>query len=282
MTPDQGELATHGQSIPDDANFGSRTVGPVDRQLSDAIAAPDGDEQHLQIEPIAVDPCDGKQIVGGESPPRDGRWHTVIGVVKDMRREGLDVAPILGAFVPAFPRGMDLTVRASTRLDHLVPAIRQEIRSIDRSLPITRITTADGRLSERLGARRFETQVLGAFSAIALLLSAAGLYALLAYQVTLRTREIGIRSALGADRPAIVTMVLSQGLRLATAGVSVGVFGAASAARVMQSLLYETPAIDAASYAVAICFVLLVATTAAGLPAVRAARVSPMTALRED
>ncbi len=224
----------------------------------------------------------GKQIVGGESPPRDGRWHTVIGVVKDMRREGLDVAPILGAFVPAFPRGMDLTVRASTRLDHLVPAIRQEIRSIDRSLPITRITTADGRLSERLGARRFETQVLGAFSAIALLLSAAGLYALLAYQVTLRTREIGIRSALGADRPAIVTMVLSQGLRLATAGVSVGVFGAASAARVMQSLLYETPAIDAASYAVAICFVLLVATTAAGLPAIRAARVSPMTALRED
>jgi predicted permease len=224
----------------------------------------------------------GEQIVGGESPPKDGRWSTVVGVVRDIRREGLDVAPILGAFIPAFPRGMDMTVRASTRVDNLIPAVREEIRGIDRSLPITRMAAAGARLSERLDGRRFESQVLGAFSAIALLLSAAGLYALLAYQVALRTREIGIRSALGADRCAIVTMILGRGLRLAMAGAVIGVAAAAGAARVLQSLLYETAALDPPSYAAAVAFVLLVAAAAAGLPAIRAARVSPMTALREE
>jgi putative ABC transport system permease protein len=224
----------------------------------------------------------GKRIVGGESPPKDGRWGTVVGVVRDMRREGLDVPPILGAFIPAFLRGMDMTIRASTDVDSLVPAVRQEIRAVDRALPIARITTANGRLSERLDARRFESQVLGVFSAIALLLSAAGLYAMLAYQVALRTREIGIRSALGAGRQRILVMILGRGLRLALAGAVAGVLGAAAAARVMQSLLYETAAVDAPSYAAAATFLLIVATIAAGLPALRAARVSPMTALRED
>jgi ABC-type antimicrobial peptide transport system permease subunit len=164
----------------------------------------------------------------------------------------------------------------------LIPAVRREIRAIDSSLPIPHVVPADGRLSERLDARRFESQVLGLFSGIALLLSAAGLYALLAYQVALRTREIGIRSALGADRQAIVAMILGKGVRLAAAGAIVGVVGAAFAARVIQSLLYETAAINAPSYIAAASFVLLVAATAAGLPALRAARVSPVTALRED
>lgn len=89
--------------------------------------------------------------------------------------------------------------RAATSVTDLIPAVRQEIRALDRSLPITRIATAEGRLSERLDARRFESQVLAIFSGIALLLSAAGLYALLAYQVALRTREIGIRERLVPD-----------------------------------------------------------------------------------
>jgi ABC-type antimicrobial peptide transport system permease subunit len=114
------------------------------------------------------------------------------------------------------------------------------------------------------------------------LLSAAGLYALLAYQVALRTREIGIRSALGASRIAIVVMVLGKGVRLAAAGAMLGVVGAASAARVMQSLLYQTPAVNAPSYVAAAGCVVLLAATAAWLPARRAAGVSPMMALRED
>jgi putative ABC transport system permease protein len=224
----------------------------------------------------------GKHLVGGESPPKDGRWSTVVGVVKDIRREGLDVAPILGAFIPAFPRGMDMTIRASTGAETLIPTIRQELRAIDTALPIPPVFSAGGHLAERLGGRRFEMQVLALFAAIASLLSAAGLYALLAYQVALRTREIGIRSALGADRQAIVNMVLKQGVTLTTAGTAVGVLGAASAAGVMQSLLYETPAISASSYVGVAAFVLLVGTAAAWLPARRAARVSPMIALRDE
>lgn len=224
----------------------------------------------------------GKRLVGGTSPPENGRWSTVVGVVKDMRREGLDVAPILGAFVPAFPRGMDMTIRTSMGGDNLIPAVRREIRAIDASLPIPHVVRADDHLSEKLGGRRFEMQALSLFAAIALLLSAAGLYALLAYQVALRRREIGIRSALGADRQAIMTMILGKGVGLTTVGTAVGVVGAASANRVTQSLLYETPALHAPSYAAVAGFVLFVGVVAAWLPALRATRISPMTALRED
>ena len=223
----------------------------------------------------------GKQIVSGEAPPKDGHWRTVVGVVRDIRREGRDLEPILGAFNPSLPRVMDLTIRASTRIEPLIPAVRKEIRSLDPLLPLTEALTADGRLSERLGGRRFEGQVLAGFSAVALLLSATGLYALLAYQVALRKREIGIRSALGANRLTIVRLFVGKGLRLAVLGAMLGVSVAAAGMRVLQSLLYETAALNAGSYAAALACVLVVATVAAGLPALRAARISPMSALRE-
>ena len=223
----------------------------------------------------------GKRIVSGPQPRQDGRWDTVVGVVKDVRREGLDMRPFLTAYVPVNLRSFDLSVRVSTGIEGLIPAVRREIRAIDASLPLTQITTARSRLSERLAGRRFQSQALGLFAAIALVLAAAGLYALLTYQVTMRTREIGIRSALGADRRSIVRMVVTHGVRLALAGVSVGVILAASAGKLLQGLLYNTQAIDASSYAGAALGMLVIAVTAACVPAVRAARVSPMTALRE-
>jgi len=225
----------------------------------------------------------GKRWTGGGAPPKDGRWNIVVGVVKDMRRESLDLAPIASAFVPdLFSGNFDLTIRASSTVDSLIPAVRSEIRAIDDSLPIPEIASANGSLSERLGRRRFETQLLVVFAAIALMLSAAGVYGSLAYQVALRTREIGIRSALGAHRQSIIKMIVGKGLRLATAGVALGVFGAVSASKVLQSLLYETAAMSAASYTTAAIFVLLVAGAAAWIPAWRAATISPITALREE
>jgi putative ABC transport system permease protein len=224
----------------------------------------------------------GKAIVGGETVPKDGRWGTVIGVAKDIRREGRDVSPILLAYIPAFPRPFDMTVRTSTGFDTLIPLVRREIRAVDGSIPVPPVFAVDARLSERLGGRRFETQVLTAFAAIALLLSAAGLYASLAYQVTLRTREIGVRSALGADRLMIMGMVLRKGLRLAVVGAALGLVGAAWIAEALQSLLYETPALHPATFVAVAAFLLIVAATAAAAPALRAASVSPMTALREQ
>lgn len=223
----------------------------------------------------------GQRLVSGGTPPRDNRWATVIGVVSDMRRERLDAAPILSVFVPRLLQTMDLTIRTEARADALIPAIRQEIRSMDPSLAVSSITTAEGRLAEQLGSRRFETQVLVAFAAIALLLAAAGVYALVALQVTLRTREIGIRSALGAERRAIVTMFVGRGVRLVGLGATLGIVTAISIGKVLQTQLYETAAVSAPVYAGAAAAMILIAACAAWWPARQTARVSPMTVLRD-
>ena len=223
----------------------------------------------------------GKRMVNGRQPRSDGRWDTVVGVVRNVRREGLDLRPFLTAYIPTNLRSYDLAIRATSGVDGLIPAVRRELQAVDPTIPLTLITTVRSHLSERLSGRRFQSQALGLFAAIALVLAAAGLYALLAYQVTMRTREIGIRSALGADRRSIVTMVLKHGVRLAATGVLVGVVIAAASARLLQSLLYNTGAIEASSYASAAIGMLLIAVTAACVPALRAARVNPMTALRQ-
>jgi predicted permease len=223
----------------------------------------------------------GKRMVNGRQPRKDGRWDRVVGVVRNVRREGLDLRPFLTAYNPTNLRSYDMAIRATTAVEGLIPAVRRELQAVDPSVPLTQITTVRSRLAERLSGRRFQSQALGLFAGIALLLAAAGLYSLLAYQVTMRTREIGIRSALGADQRSIVTLVLRHGVQLAVAGVLTGVVIAASGARLLQSLLYDTPAIEASSYAAAAIGMLLIAVTAACVPALRAARVSPMTALRE-
>jgi putative ABC transport system permease protein len=224
----------------------------------------------------------GKRMVNGRQPRKDGRWDTVVGVVRNVRREGLDLRPFLTAYNPLSLRSYDLVIRATTSVEELIPVVRRELQSVDASVPLTQISTVRSRLSERLSGRRFQVQALGLFAAIALVLAAAGLYALMAYHVTMRTREMGIRSALGADRRSILTMVLGHGVRLAVAGVLAGVVIAVSAARLLQSLLYNTPAIDAWRYAGASIGMLLIAGIAACVPAFRAAQVNPMTALREE
>jgi len=223
----------------------------------------------------------GKRLVGGTSAPADDRWATIVGVAGDLRREGLEVAPVLSVFIPALLQRMDMTIRASSPADALIPAIRAELRAIDPSLPLPPVITADARLDERLGTRRFEMEALVAFAVVAVLLAAAGLYASLAYQVTRRKREIGVRAALGAERAGIVLMFVKQGMRTALFGIILGIAGAASIAKLLQSLLYETPAVDAASYLLAASVVVAVAGIAAWRPARQAAQVDPTAVLRE-
>ena len=223
----------------------------------------------------------GKRLTGGPRPPQDGRWSTVVGVVSDLRRERLDTAPILSVFMPRLLQNMDLTIRSATRADVLLPAIRQELRSLDPTLPLASLTTAERRLDAQLSSRRFEMQTLVAFAAVSLALAAAGLYAVLAFQVGLRTREIGIRSALGAAEPAIVAMFLGGGLRLAGIGIALGAAAAAASAKLLQNVLYQTAALDAVTYLGAAGVILIVAAGAAWWPARRAARVSPTIALTD-
>ena len=223
----------------------------------------------------------GKRLVGGSAPPADGVWSTVIGVVEDLRREGLDVAPVLASYIPAILRSMDLTIRAGANAEPLIPAVRRELRALDPSLPIPAVVTAGQRLSQQIGARRFQTQALIVFAALALTFAAAGLYAALAYQVTLRRREIGIRTALGATRHDIAGLVVRGAGAIALAGALLGIGGALLLARVLQSLLYETAAIDIGSYLVAVCAVAAAALLSAWRPARQAARIDPLAVLRD-
>jgi putative ABC transport system permease protein len=224
----------------------------------------------------------GKRLEHGPSPPEDGRWTTVVGVVGDMRREGLDTAPILSVFVPRLLQRMDLIVRTSSRAEPLIPAVRHELRAIAPSLPLSSISSAERRLSDQLGTRWFETQTMVAFAAIAMILATAGIYAMLAFQVAVRSREIGIRSALGAQRRTIMAVFVGRSVRLACIGAALGIAGAISIARVLQSQLYETTAVNLPSYGVATLVVLAISTCAAWWPARQALRVSPMTVLAED
>ncbi len=133
-----------------------------------------------------------------------------------------------------------------------------------------------------LAGRRLEAHLLSVFAAVALLLSAAGLYASFAYRVASRTREIGIRAALGAPRTQIVGMVLRKAMGLAVIGCLVGIVSAAVVARFVQSLLYGTAALNPLSYAVATFTLLVVALGAASIPAQRAAAVDPLIAIRDE
>ena len=223
----------------------------------------------------------GKRLVGGSSPPADGRWSTVIGVVRDLRREGLDVAPVLASYIPAMLRRMDMTIRVATQAEVLIPEVRRELRALDSTLPVPSIITAEGRLSQQLGTRRFQAQALGAFAVVALAFAGAGLYAALMYQVALRRREIGIRTALGAPPRAIVRLFVRDGVVLTIVGAAIGVGGAVLLGRVLQNLLYQTAAIDVRSYLLAACMVVSVAILAAWWPARLASRINPLKVLRD-
>jgi predicted permease len=223
----------------------------------------------------------GKRVVSGESPPADGRWSTVIGVVEDLRREGLDIAPVLASYVPSMLQSMDLTIRVAVPAETAIPAIRRELRALDPTLPLPSVIAAHERLARQLGPRRLQAQATAAFACAAVIFAAAGLYAALIYQATLRRRELGIRLALGASRGAIFRRFAREGMTVAAAGAAVGVGGAVLLARVLQSLIYETAAMDGRSYLIAAAVVVGAAMLAAVRPAWLASRVNPLAVLRD-
>jgi ABC-type antimicrobial peptide transport system permease subunit len=149
-------------------------------------------------------------------------------------------------------------------------------------VPLPQITFVKDRLANRLAPRRFQIETTSLFALIGVLLSTVGLYASLSYHVTLRTREIGIRSALGADRRRIVGWIVGKALRLASLGVLAGLIAATLAARIIQSVLYQTNALDPAIYAGTTAVVLFIALAASLPPALRGARISPTRALRQE
>lgn len=224
----------------------------------------------------------GKRFKYGLDPGVDRPWKTVVGVVADMRRQRLDEPAIPCMFQPGIVSQMDIAVRAIGDPAALRDPIRAALRALDPSVPPYGIVTAEQRLGRTVALRRLQTVLIGALAAVALILAVIGAYGVIHQSASARTKEIGIRMALGANAPAVLQMVLGSGLTPAIAGLVLGLLASFALSRTMSTFLYETSALDPLIY-VAVPVVLLAVTTVACLvPAQRAARLDPMAALRHQ
>lgn len=231
-----------------------------------------------------VDPL-GARFAWGSAPEDDGGWVTVVGVVADARRSGLDREVRPSAFLAASqvpPRRVDLLVRTASDPLSLAPAVADAVHAIDAQLPLSGVRTLEQAMSESLAPRRFVAWLLGGFAATALGLAAIGIFGVMAYLVGQRTREIGIRVALGAERSSVLGRILAEGMLHAGAGLLFGFVAAMALTRYLRSQLFGLAATDPATFALAAVLLLAVAAVACMIPARRAASVDPVVALRDD
>jgi predicted permease len=233
----------------------------------------------------------GARIRFGRGVSADSRdttqnpWVTVVGVVADMRRTGVDMPVRDEAFFPHTQNaslGALVVIRTANDPMTMVPQFRQSVRDLDRDQPIGSIRTLDQILSGLIAQRRFSMALVGAFAILALALALIGAYGVTSYLVSQRTREIGVRLALGADASHISRLVVREGMVVAGTGVAVGVVGALATTRLASSLLYGVSARDPITIGAVAGTLLLVSALANYIPARRASRVDPLLALRQD
>ena len=223
----------------------------------------------------------GEHIQLGRSP-----WMTIVGVVGDVHQDGIDRPADLQVYMPLnqaaiidYYRMMARTAADPMRLEH---AVRSVFETVDPGSPVYHVKTLEDYYSERLANRTFALALLGLLGALAVTLAAVGVYGVISYSVAQRTREVGIRMALGAGRGDVLTLVLRQALPLIGAGLGIGLAASLVLARLLGTLLFEVaPADPATSVAVAI-LLSSVALAAAAFPARRAATIDPMAALRRE
>jgi putative ABC transport system permease protein len=226
----------------------------------------------------------GKRIKFGRPQDKD-EWVTVVGVVGDVQQDAMDAPPQPEAYVPmAQDAQNDVTFTVRARLDAhaVVGAVRPEIRAVDKDLALTDVTTLNALVHDATMQERFRTSVLTAFAGVAVFLAALGIYGVVAYFVTQRSRELGIRLALGAAPGKVFSLVVRQGLAPVAIGSIVGLAGAYAATGLMRSLLFGITALDVPTYASTTALLAAVAILASAAPAARAARIDPVVALREE
>jgi putative ABC transport system permease protein len=223
----------------------------------------------------------GKRLRFGGEP-----FLEVVGVARDGKYHELTERPRGFLYVPERQRAdlSDITLLVRTAGDprSLIPVLGEAVHALDRSLPLFQAITLEDALRQRLDGERGASSVLGVFGGLALLLAALGLYGVMAYAVAQRTREVGVRMALGAERPRVLRQFVGEGMRLATIGIVIGLVIAAALTRAIAQFLYGITATDVFTFALCAAVLGSVAALASFLPARRAAQVDPMVALRYE
>jgi putative ABC transport system permease protein len=214
-------------------------------------------------------------------------WYTIVGVVGDVRQMSLALNVSDAVYVTTtqwhwVDTVMSLVVRTRGDAAALAPAVRAAVWSVDKDQPVVRVATMDHLLAASASERRFTLTLFEVFALASLLLAAAGIYGVLSGVVAERTREMGVRSALGASRASLISLVVGQGLTLAVAGVVMGSAGAAVASYLIASMLFGVSPLDTFTYVAVIALLIAVAAIACSVPAWRAARVDPVIALRYE
>jgi len=226
----------------------------------------------------------GHRIKIGPDP--NSAWMTVIGIAGDIHTDGLDV-PVEPTIYAnhrheAWMRSMSLVMRTSLSAANAGALIRAAVRAQDPTLAVNDVETLDDVVGQSLASRRFALGLAMSFALIALVLAAVGIYGVLAYNVANRTREFGVRIALGASSRRVVSLVVQQGMVTSLAGIVIGLAGAAVSARLLTGMLVGVTPLDASTYVIVVAVLLVVAAVACAVPAWRATHVDPLTSMRAE
>jgi putative ABC transport system permease protein len=227
----------------------------------------------------------GRRISAEKDKKGNPEWAEIVGVVQNARDTDL-FRPTGEVYFPYAQadhfQGANFVVRTSANPALVLPTLRRAVWSEDKEAPITDVETMDQIVSDRVAEPRFQAILLGSFGGLGLILAIGGIYGVVSYGVTQRTREIGLRLALGAQRGNVLRMVIREGITLAGLGIVIGVAGALALTRFLQSLLFEVKPTDPTTFACVGLLLLIVAVAACGIPARRAMRIDPMVALRYE
>jgi putative ABC transport system permease protein len=227
----------------------------------------------------------GTRITFGDPANPATNWFTVVGVVGNVAQEGVTAKPYAQLYRPIHQlpsRGVFVSLRTDRDLVLLAPAAREAVRAVDRDLLVDDIQPLESRVTKSIARPRLSVLLLSGFSAIALVLAAVGIYGVVAYTVAQRTREIGVRMALGADPANVQRLVVRQGMRPALVGIGVGLAAALAASRLIASLLFGVSALDPVTFVLVPLFLAAIALLATYLPARRATHVAPTVALQSE
>jgi putative ABC transport system permease protein len=279
-----------------DALYREVTPGYLESLQSRLIAGRWIDEQDRKdsTQVIVINETFARRFWANKSPlgdrvrfgPEKSRPYTIVGVVHDIRERGLQWAMKPALYVPATQvretDATNLAVRTTGDPTLLARAVRDAVRSVDRNVPVVDVLTMDDYMELEVRARRQQMLVLAVFAALAVFLAALGIYGVLAYSVTQRRREIGVRMALGADGKSVVGMVLRHGFRVTLLGISIGIVVAFAGTRLMASLLFGVRPQDPLTFGSVAAVLAFVALLACLGPAVGAARVDPVRVLHEE